>query len=1538
MKPSILPQDEKYIKNRRFHSRWQRAALILAAVVAFCTTYALILPAVTMESSCQIPEHTHGDDCYMQVVPMRKSLICTPETLNIHKHTADCKNAAGELVCGYADFVVHVHDAACYDEDGRLWCPLPEIKEHHHTASCYAPVKTHTHSESCYAQERGELICTQHEHTPDCWADTEVLVCGLEESSGHQHDESCLTVTESLVCGLEESEGHHHSADCWAQHTEITCGLEESSGHQHSEACYQQSRELICGIESDHQHTDECYSMIDVLICGEEETPEANDAEPICGKKEAILHRHTQSCRNGNGALICGQLEVLAHQHGDDCFAEVEDSEEVSTLACTNTDENHVHTARCYGTWVLVCGLTEHTHTDACYTSAGDAAPTAEPSGDEDNADDVPTDPTEEPAATAEPKEPAATAEPEEPAATAEPESPSATAEPESPSATVEPEGPSDDAEPEEPSETVEPDNAAYAAAGTLNVALLYGDELPQSSHPDGVFYYTHVTMSGYLRLEPNELENDLSDVTVTLSIPKRYVEKDSVKIPEFNTNSSATQYEILPVDEDDENYYARIHFTTYDKTQTLELPFLLSFADDVTPDNYVLPVTASVSGGDATAPNLYKPQYKDWNIEKFVNSNRYKEFAQDGAEVVVTPKEENGNPYLDDLTYVDFAFIVNGCTYKDADLHDWRDACEVTLTDLLPKYTDRDGKEQIAVFDADKNPGWTLSEDGTSVSRTYTGARSGDVLTQIYNGALHLRFPGLKFETKDGDLIADLDNSVQLTAVPSNAAEGETHPEADDSLRFRMTNDPSTAGRFSKWAFEGDIYDMTVYKTNPYPWRIDLTNEKQRPLQHIVIQDRKITENGQTVLGGLDEALKFVRLESDGHSTLASGQTFADIIDRVVAYYTDGTTQDYAITQDMLNANGHFSIVFDESKVCDGYEIVFRDDYAMQHGEKTAFVVYTVYRDPEHTYVPAGQEKVTYTNEARSVNSYQNGDETVFVYLKQTGHYDMLPSTEKLTVGKLTLVNDSSSKWDGIGGNTVGSTYAYVIQLRGSLLPPELKTYEDLRIVDLLPDGVHYEKIHLIQQNSLGDLTGGSSVLDGGKSYQPEIIENYHNSGRTALIFHLNAENLEKLLSAPQSGADIYFGVTIDQDAHPGTIRNYAYVVGDNLEEYREKTGGVEDVYDLNNNGRTDDQIAGTFSDATIVAAQSIYAEKFIAPAGSDSWSKQGLLVREGESFDYLLKITNETGAEYHGLTLYDVLPHAGDQNIFAQSQRGSEFPVALRGPITPPAGYTVLYTTSADVYHKSMHAMLSEEVWTSSVSDYAAVTAFQIRADEDTVLEKSSVFQVRIPVKAPDALDEASMKLLPDKTEQDQSSGTITWLESINSFGFRTQEAADEKESNAVWARIPFAGFCVKKIDGESGAALSGAEFVLADEEGHEIARVVSGEDGLVSFRDLTEGVYTLTETRVPDGYMDQKLSIAVTIKQNPATMAFNISFDGAYTGTGSRADPILVGNYTTPVLPETGGCGLSVVYALGGLLILSAAALWISGRRGKGARASE
>ena len=320
MRYDVLRDAEKYTKVHKRKRLRHRVVTVLAGVVVFCTTYALILPAITLEKQCDIPEHTHTDACYAQVTSVEKRVpMCSAETLEIHQHTADCYDADGNLTCGYADFVVHSHDSRCYDEKGSLWCPLTEIEAHRHTADCYALPEEHTHAEGCYTSVRGNLVCGEHVHTDACYAETPVLVCGLEESEEHQHDESC----------------------------------------------YKTSRELTCGVDSDHSHTDTCYEWEQVLSCDLPTEP-AEDAQPVlvCTKPEIVLHRHTPDCFDADGNLICGQTQVLEHRHSDACFETVAEPVDTGTLTCTDTA--HVHTARCYGTWELVCGQEEHTHSEAC--------------------------------------------------------------------------------------------------------------------------------------------------------------------------------------------------------------------------------------------------------------------------------------------------------------------------------------------------------------------------------------------------------------------------------------------------------------------------------------------------------------------------------------------------------------------------------------------------------------------------------------------------------------------------------------------------------------------------------------------------------------------------------------------------------------------------------------------------------------------------------------------------------------------------------------------------------------------------------------------------------------------------------------------------------------------------------------------------------------------------------------------------------------------------------------------------------------------
>ena len=317
----------EYSARKKKRTRRRRIVTGLACVVVFCTVYALILPAITMEKgACEIPEHTHTQECYSQVLSVEKTVpVCNEKVLGLHKHDDTCYDGAGNLCCGYADFVLHQHDSACYDENGTLWCPLPEIGVHQHTESCYTqPAQGHTHTDECYTVERGELICAE------------------STEPAHAHTDDCYTETSALVC----EEEHEHTDSCYETARELTCGYTEEPAHQHTDACYEQIKTLICDLP----------------------TEPAEDREPvlICGSPEIILHEHTADCFDGNGKPVCGKLQVLAHQHSADCFQTVEQPADTETLTCTNTDESHSHSALCYGRWELSCGLEEHVHTTEC--------------------------------------------------------------------------------------------------------------------------------------------------------------------------------------------------------------------------------------------------------------------------------------------------------------------------------------------------------------------------------------------------------------------------------------------------------------------------------------------------------------------------------------------------------------------------------------------------------------------------------------------------------------------------------------------------------------------------------------------------------------------------------------------------------------------------------------------------------------------------------------------------------------------------------------------------------------------------------------------------------------------------------------------------------------------------------------------------------------------------------------------------------------------------------------------------------------------
>lgn len=259
MELNLTHQAAGYRQQHKRVSIWKKVTMILASVVVFCTTYALILPAIMLEQDtvCGLDEHTHVETCYSAAPSVAVTeLFCDRDGLALHSHDESCLDENDLPVCGYADFVIHRHDAICYDGDGLLQCGLPEIEPHTHGESCWQ--QPHVHAEACYTAMQGELLCPviegeTHAHTDGCYLWTPQLTCvELTAQEGAQA---------TLVCELDEIIAHTHGERCYTNGV-LTCGQTEVLVHTHCEtACYrvilQTSQQLTLSCEQEeHSHVD----------------------------------------------------------------------------------------------------------------------------------------------------------------------------------------------------------------------------------------------------------------------------------------------------------------------------------------------------------------------------------------------------------------------------------------------------------------------------------------------------------------------------------------------------------------------------------------------------------------------------------------------------------------------------------------------------------------------------------------------------------------------------------------------------------------------------------------------------------------------------------------------------------------------------------------------------------------------------------------------------------------------------------------------------------------------------------------------------------------------------------------------------------------------------------------------------------------------------------------------------------------------------------------------------------------------------------
>lgn len=179
-------------------------------------------------------------------------------------------------------------------------------------------------------------------------------------------------------------------------------------------------------------------------------------------------------------------------------------------------------------------------------------------------------------------------------------------------------------------------------------------------------------------------------------------------------------------------------------------------------------------------------------------------------------------------------------------------------------------------------------------------------------------------------------------------------------------------------------------------------------------------------------------------------------------------------------------------------------------------------------------------------------------------------------------------------------------------------------------------------------------------------------------------------------------------------------------------------------------------------------------------------------------------------------------------------------------------------------------------------------------------------------------------DKNTETNKSETITKTFEMNVFKFYKDKKNSDKETGLADAVFTLS----KNQDGTNPIKLTktneNSNIYKVDKNGA-ISKITTPTGGKFTIQGLGAGTYYLTETKQPDGYNKLAKPVKVEIKDNG-----EIFVDDSKT---ANIGDVKVENKTGTVLPSTGGAGTTMIYLIGGALVLGSGVVLVTKRRVKG-----
>ena len=857
---------------------------------------------------------------------------------------------------------------------------------------------------------------------------------------------------------------------------------------------------------------------------------------------------------------------------------------------------------------------------------------------------------------------------------------------------------------------------------------------------------------------------------------------------------------------EDGKTIY-RVYLKAIDSTTTLKIPYSFSFKDNITPPDYKF--QPEVKLYDASGCLIKEAKDKEYSIKydgfkarKLVNLSSAKDQMNFGGH----PDEKRPgriSEYQTKPVTFQFNFDAIDGGYRGTNA---RALKSYVITDTLPTYKGANGKERTAEFRAEENPGWVLSADGKTVTynlneRKRHSNNDGEFLNDGAAGDLYeegvqlkLRFPGAKTnsqDTPDEDRIY-YDNNVDIEAKPYNPSKGEVY-KASANLSFQLTSDPLD-GKGIFWKNNeydaGILYPESPAKTYYDPsgmasaevnYSVFLENKTPEPMKNIVIiEDAKsfdprfyvsgifIPEQTKPNKKNLDSSQYEIRgIKSDG--------TY-DIITEKLFNYTEHPINKLAqeeaknIRSQVLDGKIERENAPAVNPEYDRVEIHLKN-YELPVGAQLKLRVRMKYKDPF---------KVKFEPD-RALNNtaevmFKSGDDE-YAFTSSADKY-LIPIEESVKLDKRTDYKGNSTP-------KVGDKVRFDINydFRGLSNQRELS---NLTFVDLLPEGITVST----DPKELG-LWGSAEK---GFNYRYEIVKNYNNTGRDALILKVDNFLVGDYETANGKVFRFMFDGRINENIVPekaitDKINNdnivYSYF-NDDQSVLNPKVGDpmsstvVVDKLDINNNGNTHDSILMAKSKVTSTLAQSVKSIKRIRSV--EPAEENGDLVYDRAfsldtvtnyadkandklgRFEYQLRVNNYIEEPLKNLEIYDILPSFVDGNNKYRNKLVDEIKIYKAGKDVT-SDFSVFYTTDENPSDDPVKAVKSQN-WVKNPTSYEEVTAIKIIGNIKPVLGNYETLDIRLQMKAPEY---PGSNVLNDKV-------------ATNSFFVRYADDGNFGESNSV------------------------------------------------------------------------------------------------------------------------------------------------------------